>query len=136
MSVTAKSVGKSNLAIKETEENVKMILDAIDVLISEHPAEIGLNKVHYNLPTAFTNMITNTSAKNATVQIMVYGQVCMSLQERGFKVALVIPPKGNNYIVVSWIATFENELFDKCKKLLSECKFNSEEDADKFLQAK
>ena len=134
MSITAKSVSKAMLAVRETDENIKSILEAIDTLISEFPAEIGLNKLKYNLPSTFTNMMTNTSSGNVMIQIMIYGQVCKSLIERGFKVAIVLPAKGNNCIFVSWVATLENDLYDKCKKILSDHKFTSEADAVKSLE--
>jgi hypothetical protein len=134
MSITARDAGSFGLSLSECEENIKLLCKQIDDKILTHPSSIGKNILEFGLPTVFTKIVANDTAKTNDTRIYIYGRICKSLIERGFEVCLYLKGR-ENILIISWESIFNKRDFDETLQLIKKIRISSEDEYNKYISS-
>lgn len=123
MSITAKKLNGNSLKNKDLDLMIKEQLQIIDDKILRSDKGIGKNFITHSLPTNVINII---GYEKADIQRVMYSSILCSLEQRGFKVRIMME-KDLTILYIEWIVEIENILLDRMNSILGEKRIDRDE---------
>jgi hypothetical protein len=128
MSVTAEQLSKSGAKGKDLDAIVREQILIIDDRLQRSERNWGRNILAHNLPTSFT--FAGLEKKDA--QRIIYTAIVRSVEERGFKVRLLLKHDCTT-IYLEWVTDLNSDEIDAMNRLIRRVRIASAEDLEAFL---
>lgn len=126
MSLTATDASSLGLSIIELQKTASDQLKIIDEKIKMVTPSLGTNLFEYILPTSFSLKCIISASQLNQAKKYIYGTIVDSLQQRGFRVKLLIKEK-SNILFITWESNFDKAEIDKFTDILKNVVLNEDE---------
>lgn len=121
MSVTTSQLNNNCTTIRAFSVAIKDQLDVIDSKIRGADQKFGKNVITHELPSTF--MIHGTD--RCTEQKIVYASIINSLQQRGFKVHIMVD-EAISVLVISWVISLPGGELESINSIIKNARISKE----------